>query len=200
MRPPTQPNDDPDFKTEWKQVIDILWSDPTPTDSNIPNKRGAGECFGPDTSTKFLQKHNLTTLIRSHECKSDGYEIVHNGNVSELLINFRATTAGVVLTHFHRVVFQSNSPLLHLTQVITVFSASNYYEIGSNKGSYIKFGANSDRYFVQFTAAASKTRKLTFRQQVDNVEKSAIRELKQQLRDEKVNEILETCVLSDGIL
>lgn len=66
-----------------------------------------------------------------------------------------------------------------------MFSASNYYEIGSNKGSYIKFGANSDRYFVQFTAAASKTRKLTFRQQVDNVEKSAIRELKQQLRDEK---------------
>jgi hypothetical protein len=69
--------------------------------------------------------------------------------------------------------------------VITVFSASNYYEIGSNKGAYIKFGANSDRYFVQFTAAASKTKKLTFRQQVDNVEKSAIRELKQRLREQK---------------
>lgn len=71
-------------------------------------------------------------------------------------------------------------------QVITVFSASNYYEIGSNKGSYIKFGANSDRYFVQFTAAASKTKKLTFRQQVDNVEKSAIKELKEKLREQKV--------------
>jgi len=69
--------------------------------------------------------------------------------------------------------------------VITVFSASNYYEIGSNKGAYIKFGANSDRYFVQFTAAASKTKKLTFRQQVDNVEKSAIRELKEKLREQK---------------
>jgi serine/threonine-protein phosphatase with EF-hands len=67
-----------------------------------------------------------------------------------------------------------------------VFSASNYYEIGSNKGAYIKFGANSDRYFVQFTAAASKTKKLTFRQQVDNVEKSAIRELKEKLREQKV--------------
>ena len=67
-----------------------------------------------------------------------------------------------------------------------MFSASNYYEIGSNRGAYIKFGANSDRYFVQFTAAASKTRKLTFRQQVDNVEKSAIRELCEKLRDQKV--------------
>lgn len=70
--------------------------------------------------------------------------------------------------------------------MITVFSASNYYEIGSNKGAYIKFGANSDRYFVQFTAAASKTKKLTFRQQVDNVEKSAIRELKEKLREQKL--------------
>lgn len=69
--------------------------------------------------------------------------------------------------------------------MITVFSASNYYEIGSNKGAYIKFGANSDRYFVQFTAAASKTKKLTFRQQVDNVEKSAIRELKEKLQEQK---------------
>lgn len=38
--------------------------------------------FSPDTSSKFLQRHNLTTLVRSHECKHDGYEIVHNGNVS----------------------------------------------------------------------------------------------------------------------
>lgn len=70
--------------------------------------------------------------------------------------------------------------------MITVFSASNYYEIGSNKGAYIKFGANNDRYFVQFTAAATKTKKLTFRQQVDNVEKSAIRELKEKLREQKI--------------
>ena len=49
-----------------------------------PNKRGAGECFGPETTNKFLQRHNLTTLVRSHECKSEGYEIVHNGNVSNV--------------------------------------------------------------------------------------------------------------------
>lgn len=38
---------------------------------------------------------------------------------------------------------------------------------------------------MQFTAAASKTKKLTFRQQVDNVEKSAIRELKEKLQEQK---------------
>jgi serine/threonine-protein phosphatase with EF-hands len=111
-------------------------------------KNHIGECFGPETSNNFLTKHNLTTLVRSHECKHEGYEITHNGNV------------------------------------ITVFSASNYYEIGSNRGAYIKFGPNGDRYFVQFTAAASKTKKLTFRQQIDNVEKSAIKELKEKLREQ----------------
>ena len=60
---------------------------------------------------------------------------------------------------------------------------NNYFT--SLTGAYIKFGANSDRYFVQFTAAASKTKKLTFRQQVDNVEKSAIRELKEKLQEQK---------------
>lgn len=81
MRPPTQTVED---KTEWKQVIDILWSDPIMNDPGAPqpNKRGAGECFGPSTTEKFLQRHNLTTLVRSHECKSDGYEILHNGNVN----------------------------------------------------------------------------------------------------------------------
>lgn len=65
--------------------------------SPTPNKRGAGECFGPETSNKFLQKHNLTTLVRSHECKSEGYEIVHNGNVSGKLHCPRCTD----LTHNH---------------------------------------------------------------------------------------------------
>ena len=54
----------------------------TDSGSPTPNKRGAGECFGPETTNKFLQRHNLTTLVRSHECKHEGYEIVHNGNVS----------------------------------------------------------------------------------------------------------------------
>lgn len=68
------------------------------------------------------------------------------------------------------------------SQVITIFSASNYYEIGSNKGAYLKFNPQLDTHFVQYTAAASKTRKLTFRQRVGLVESSALRELGARLR------------------
>lgn len=70
-------------------------------------------------------------------------------------------------------------------KVITIFSASNYYEIGSNKGAYLKLDPQLDTHFIQYTAAASKTRKLTFRQRVGLVESSAIRELGARLRDKR---------------
>lgn len=70
-------------------------------------------------------------------------------------------------------------------KVITIFSASNYYEIGSNKGAYLKLNPQLDTHFVQYTAAASKTRKLTFRQKVGLVESSALRELGAKLRDRR---------------
>lgn len=43
-----------------------------------------------------------------------------------------------------------------------------------------------DTHFIQYTAAASKTRKLTFRQRVGLVESSAIRELGARLRDKRM--------------
>lgn len=71
-------------------------------------------------------------------------------------------------------------------QVITIFSASNYYEIGSNKGAYLKLDPQLDTHFVMYTAAASKTRKLTFRQRVGLVESSALRELAARLREHRM--------------
>nr|QDR51029.1 retinal degeneration C [Manduca sexta] len=134
-------------KVEWKQVFDILWSDPQCIGGCVANAlRGAGTYFGPDVTASFLQKNKLSFIVRSHECKPGGYEIMHNGNV------------------------------------ITIFSASNYYELGSNKGAYLKLCGNSlERQFVQYTAAVSRTRRLTFRQRVGLVESSAMRELHNQI-------------------
>lgn len=65
------------------QVFDILWSDPQHNEGCQPNGlRGAGTYFGPDVTHNFLQKNKLVFLVRSHECKHDGYEIVHSGKVS----------------------------------------------------------------------------------------------------------------------
>lgn len=64
------------------KVFDILWSDPQHNEGCQPNGlRGAGTYFGPDVTNTFLQKYKLVFLVRSHECKHDGYELVHNGKV-----------------------------------------------------------------------------------------------------------------------
>ncbi|XP_069691872.1 serine/threonine-protein phosphatase rdgC [Periplaneta americana] len=151
LRPPVTESSVPGAemidKLEWKQVFDILWSDPQPGDGCIPNSlRGAGTYFGPDVTEKFLQKYKLLYLIRSHECKPGGYELTHG------------------------------------SKLITIFSASNYYEVGSNKGAYVKLvGPQLAPHFVQFTTATPRTKKLTFRQRVGLVESSAIRELSAQI-------------------
>lgn len=65
------------------QVFDILWSDPQPSEGCIPNAlRGAGTYFGPDVTKKFLKKNKMMYIIRSHECKLDGYELMHNNKVN----------------------------------------------------------------------------------------------------------------------
>ena len=66
-----------------KLAMDILWSDPTDTDEELgiqPNMQrdsnGYGNIvkYGPDIVRDFLQKNNLSHIIRAHECVLDGFE------------------------------------------------------------------------------------------------------------------------------
>lgn len=77
------------FVVRIEQVFDILWSDPQHNEGCQPNGlRGAGTYFGPDVTHSFLQKNKFVFLVRSHECKHDGYEMVHGGKVISKLLFF----------------------------------------------------------------------------------------------------------------
>eukprot|EP00929_Paragymnodinium_shiwhaense_P024992 TRINITY_DN15225_c1_g1_i1.p1 TRINITY_DN15225_c1_g1~~TRINITY_DN15225_c1_g1_i1.p1 ORF type:complete len:647 (+),score=145.61 TRINITY_DN15225_c1_g1_i1:104-2044(+) len=58
---------------------ELLWSDPQLSPGRSPSKRGVGVGFGPDVCARFLHRNGLELLIRSHECKDMGYEVMHDG-------------------------------------------------------------------------------------------------------------------------
>ncbi|UJR31789.1 hypothetical protein I4U23_019267 [Adineta vaga] len=131
-----------DVLLEWRQVLDLLWSDPKQTDGCEPNTYRGGGCYwGPDVTQKILEKHNWSLLIRSHECKEEGFDYTHD------------------------------------KKVLTIFSASNYYAVGSNRGAYVKIMTNQPPIVVQFMSTRSSHKTLTLWERVSYVEDQAIQNL-----------------------
>jgi len=62
-------------------MCDLLWADPQPQNGWTPSPRGVSHRFGPDISHRFLDLNGLKYLVRSHEMKTEGYEIAHDGRV-----------------------------------------------------------------------------------------------------------------------
>lgn len=83
---------------EEQKVTDLLWSDPTDSDSmsgvclnemRDPDGSGRITKFGPDRVEKFLARNApLQLIIRAHECVMDGFERFANG---KLITVFSAT-------------------------------------------------------------------------------------------------------------
>ncbi|NXS67055.1 PPE1 phosphatase, partial [Pandion haliaetus] len=68
----------------------------------------------------------------------------------------------------------------HNGKVITIFSASNYYEEGSNRGAYIKLNPELIPRFVQYQVS-KYTRRQNLRERVGTIESSALKSLREKI-------------------
>ncbi|NXK99011.1 PPE1 phosphatase, partial [Mesembrinibis cayennensis] len=68
----------------------------------------------------------------------------------------------------------------HNGKVITIFSASNYYEEGSNRGAYIKLNPELIPRFVQYRVS-KYTRRQNLRERVGTIESSALKSLREKI-------------------
>ncbi|NWZ97257.1 PPE1 phosphatase, partial [Nesospiza acunhae] len=68
----------------------------------------------------------------------------------------------------------------HDGKVITIFSASNYYEEGSNRGAYIKLNPELTPRFVQYQVS-KLMRRQNLRERVGTIESSALKSLREKI-------------------
>lgn len=160
--------DPKDFNT----VSVPLWSDPLDVGDDgkaftgcVENtNRGCGKLFGPDISSMWLEREGLV----SHDSFLFGLDHSPNGH---------AVTCQSLMVRSHECV-DEGFEILHGGRVVTLFSASNYYEEGSNKAAYLRI-EESGAYFQQFvTSENDGAGSVKFNASVRKMEKSAADQLK----------------------
>lgn len=60
-------------------LADLLWADPQPQNGRTPSKRGVSMHFGPNVTRAFCRENGLDYIVRSHEVKDEGFEVMHEG-------------------------------------------------------------------------------------------------------------------------
>ena len=62
-------------------AMELLWTDPQPSNGRAPSKRGIGMQFGPDITERFCLSNKIRKVLRSHEVRMGGVELEHNGRL-----------------------------------------------------------------------------------------------------------------------
>ncbi len=72
-------------KLEDQLFEDMMWSDPRVGVAGAEKSdRGAGVFFGPQITADFCATNGLSVVIRSHECKDEGIDWMHEGRLVTL--------------------------------------------------------------------------------------------------------------------
>ncbi|KPP62546.1 hypothetical protein Z043_119264 [Scleropages formosus] len=131
-------------------MCDLLWSDPQPQNGRSISKRGVSCQFGPDVTERFLSENKLQYIVRSHEVKSEGYEVTHSGKCITVFsapnywyVTRRNSRASCILhVYIHKILYCTAS-VVPSDQM-------------GNKGAYIHLrGSDLKPEFHQFSAVVS---------------------------------------------